>query len=330
MSDRPESEKAPRITIGIMTHNYGRFIKDAIDSVLRQSVANWELIISDDASTDGTAEIVKPYLTDTRIRYVRHDDNLGQAGNWGFLLLSGTAPVVAVLHADDWWQDNTAEELLAAFDSEPAVDLVCGEWWRYYVATGKCVVPSRKIAHSLSGELELLRQAAEFTCLVSASAVRRTLVERAGLPDKSLSHTVDYHYFLTLCAHARKVASISHPLTMYRVHDSSVTANGYKSGRWIDEEEVFADICDPLFAKTPGTIKGTAILRAQMARCVFSIGVSTGVGGDVVLGRAIMDRAIRVDPGIKRNPRFAIDRLLCSSARLPNALFRLMHRKRRS
>jgi glycosyltransferase involved in cell wall biosynthesis len=87
----PESQ--PLVSIGLPVYNGERFIREALDSLLGQSYQQFELIISDNASTDRTAEICQEYLAkDQRIRYYRNPTNLGAVKNFNrvFELSSGT------------------------------------------------------------------------------------------------------------------------------------------------------------------------------------------------------------------------------------------------
>lgn len=72
----------PLVSIGLPVYNGERYLGLALDSLLAQDYENFQLIISDNASTDTTAEICRQYMTrDNRIRYVRNDVNLGAAIN---------------------------------------------------------------------------------------------------------------------------------------------------------------------------------------------------------------------------------------------------------
>lgn len=82
----------PRVSLALPVYNGERFITDAITSILGQSFADFELIITDNASTDGTEEICRRFArSDARVRYFRNERNLGAADNfnWGFRLASG-------------------------------------------------------------------------------------------------------------------------------------------------------------------------------------------------------------------------------------------------
>ncbi|MGE3271029.1 MAG: glycosyltransferase family 2 protein, partial [Chloroflexota bacterium] len=69
---------APRVSILVATWNRARFLPDALDSVLRQTMPDFEVIVSDKASTDDTEALVRGYAErDSRVRYFRNDENVG-------------------------------------------------------------------------------------------------------------------------------------------------------------------------------------------------------------------------------------------------------------
>lgn len=64
---------APTVSVCVPTYNYGRFLTDCIESVLQQDFADFELVITDDNSTDGTAELVARFAAaDARVRYIKN------------------------------------------------------------------------------------------------------------------------------------------------------------------------------------------------------------------------------------------------------------------
>lgn len=76
-------KRRPKVTIGLPVRNGERFIAEALESIRRQTFEDWELVISDNASTDGTSEICRSISDrDARVRYTRTDENLGAAPNF--------------------------------------------------------------------------------------------------------------------------------------------------------------------------------------------------------------------------------------------------------
>ncbi len=76
----------PAVSIGLPVYNGDNFLAEAIDSILRQTMEDFELIISDNASTDRTEEICREYAAgDSRIRYYRNESNLGAMANYNLV-----------------------------------------------------------------------------------------------------------------------------------------------------------------------------------------------------------------------------------------------------
>jgi glycosyltransferase involved in cell wall biosynthesis len=103
--------KAPRVSIGLPVYNGEPFIRDALDSLLAQTFSDFELIISDNASTDETETICRDYAAkDGRIRYLRWPENRGGVPNFQFLLDEAVGEFFMWAPADDWWSDNWLAE----------------------------------------------------------------------------------------------------------------------------------------------------------------------------------------------------------------------------
>lgn len=99
------------ISIVMPTYNCGRFIGESIDSVLAQTYPHWELIIVDDCATDNTEQIVSQY-TDSRIRYMRNEYNMGAALTRNRALREAKGRYIAFLDSDDLWApDKLARQM---------------------------------------------------------------------------------------------------------------------------------------------------------------------------------------------------------------------------
>ena len=88
----------PKVTVCLPTYNSGEFLRYAIDSILEQTFTDFELIISDDCSTDNTPEIIRSYLEkDSRIQYLQNSHNLGLFPNWNRCLESASGEYILSL-----------------------------------------------------------------------------------------------------------------------------------------------------------------------------------------------------------------------------------------
>ena len=119
---RAVSDAAPRVSVILPAYNAEGAVRRAIDSVLAQTMPDFELLVIDDGSEDGTGDVVRA-VEDARIRYVRRPHaGLPQTLNAG--LAEARAPVVAVQDADDWSAPQRLERQLAVLDARAEVAVV--------------------------------------------------------------------------------------------------------------------------------------------------------------------------------------------------------------
>ena len=114
----------PRVSIGMPVYNGELFLKEALDSILAQTFKDFELIISDNGSTDGTQEICKAYAArDQRIRYYRNDQNLGGAWNFNRVFELSTGEYFRWACHDDVCEPELLERCIEVLEHKPSVVL---------------------------------------------------------------------------------------------------------------------------------------------------------------------------------------------------------------
>ena len=112
----------PKLSIGMPVYNGEAYIAEAITSLLEQTRSDFELIISDNASTDNTQEIIKGFAAkDPRIQHFRQEQNLGAAGNFRYVLEKSQAPNFMWAAADDVWDQLWIETLLPLVLDKPCL-----------------------------------------------------------------------------------------------------------------------------------------------------------------------------------------------------------------
>ncbi len=118
-----ESDRSPRVSVCVPALDAADFLVDTIQSVLAQSVSDWELIISDNNSSDQTLAIAQSY-SDPRIRVMTTDTTLSMDESWNRALSFATAPYVKLLCADDLLHPQCLERQLLILERNPGVALV--------------------------------------------------------------------------------------------------------------------------------------------------------------------------------------------------------------
>lgn len=310
-----------------MTHNYARYLAETIESVLSQTVAEFELIVSDDASSDNTHQVVRPFLSDSRVQFVRHDKNLGQAKHWGWALQQGTAPVVGVLHGDDAYLPNALSELLAPFENE-SIDLTFGNFVQVRTDSNE-----RKALEDATwtktGVETFVEFAHQHTYLPSASLLRRGLSLRCGDPDPTFAMLTDREYSIRLAFVSRYVARIPAVTTRYRIHASSMTATTARDGRLNSELIRLADCVKQALSEIEGArpIKELdeilRCVRDNAAQSLARQGLKTFLQGDRTEGKRLMAECLKISPKVAYRCKNFIDRLLANIGDPLNLLPRL-------
>ncbi len=113
MTQRNEKVITPKVSIGMPVYNGEKFIREALDSLLAQTFTDFEIIISDNASTDDTPIICSEYAErDSRIRYVRQAENIGIMKNFQFVLDEAIGEYFMWAAHDDLWGEKFIEENL--------------------------------------------------------------------------------------------------------------------------------------------------------------------------------------------------------------------------
>ncbi len=224
----------PRVSAIIIFLDEARFLAEAIDSVRAQSFGDWELILVDDGSTDGSSEIARVASDGDRIRYMEHPGhaNRGMSASRNAGIAASRGEFIAFLDADDVWSPDKLAEQLAIFDADPAIDMVYGRsliWheWEAGAATRDYhfplgVEPGR--AYPPGSLLPMLIRNKVQTPTPIASMMRRSLVERVdGFEDEFRGMFEDQVFFA-------KTHLVSHchvddrSWAKYRQHGNSCTA----------------------------------------------------------------------------------------------------------
>jgi glycosyltransferase involved in cell wall biosynthesis len=229
---------APAVSIITPTYNHGRFLAQAIESVLAQTFSSWEQIIIDDGSTDDTGAVAGRYR-DPRIRYLRQDnrgiERLPETYNDALAMCR--APLVAILEGDDYWPADKLATLVPAF-ADPEVVLAYG-WTEVFGERGTfpARIPSdnfdRRFAPTVAtnsppGRAALAMcdcRALTFTYPCSV-VVRRSALERiGGFQSRPGLCVTDHPTFLRLALEGRFHFE-RRIMGYWRVHDAGTTARG--------------------------------------------------------------------------------------------------------
>lgn len=206
----------PVITIYITNYNYGKYIRQAIESVLNQTFQDFELYIIDDGSTDNSKDIIEMYASHEKINIIyQKNKGLNITNNIALRLANGR--YIMRLDADDYLTENALEEMVNLLEQDQDLGMVFPD---YYLVDAKNNILSEVKRHDFKSEVELLDQPAHGACTV----VRTEFLNAVGGYDESYSCQDGYELWIKFTAKF-KVTNISKSLFYYRQHGENLTSN---------------------------------------------------------------------------------------------------------
>lgn len=115
----------PIVSILVPVYNHEKFIRETIESILSQTYHNWELLVVDDCSTDGSWDIMQEYAKkDSRVRVFRNEQNKGLIPNWKFLIDTSRGEYISFLEGDDLYYRDNLEAKVRIFEKYPDLGMV--------------------------------------------------------------------------------------------------------------------------------------------------------------------------------------------------------------
>jgi Glycosyl transferase family 2 len=329
-----------RVAVCIPTYNRSGYLRHAIESVLEQTLDDFAVLVSDNASTDDTAEVVASF-DDPRVSYVRLDRNVGWLGNFNASLERIDADYAVVLGDDDALLPEFLEETVGVLDADPRVGLVHTAF-DVVDADGELLLGAVNwtdglVADTIEDGDEFIRESMRWSCRVCASTV---LLRTAALPDVRFDPldlpAADFGLWLRI-ALDWDVAFLARPLVRYRIHEQSDSASwgaadgtGYLRGFEILERT--RDVKLRLLDAHGGRWNDRRQLRAQ-ADWALHREIVNSIRSATLPERRLGPTMKLVGASIRRHPGLALKpdpwRLVIASAIGPRAVAKLRSRSSR-
>jgi glycosyltransferase involved in cell wall biosynthesis len=221
------SRNVPRVTVVIPTYNRARFLPTAIESVLGQTYGDFDLLVADNASDDGTADVVARY-DDARVRYVRRPENLGITANHNLALRDVQSEYCLIVPDDDVLFPTILERTVPVLDANPRAGMVHAKF-QVLGEDGELLKDDEDWTYGLREDVvepgdEFVRESMLWSCRVCASTA---LMRMEALPDPPFDQddfpAIDFGMWLRM-ALDWDMAFLATPLAGYRIHRASHSA----------------------------------------------------------------------------------------------------------
>jgi glycosyltransferase involved in cell wall biosynthesis len=195
------------VSVIIPVFNGDRFLREAVESVLAQKHSPLEIIVVDDGSTDGTAEVARS-LPET-VRYL-HQTNQGPAAARNRGIECAQGDLIAFADADDLWPEAKLELQLPYLINDPAIEIVLGR------------IQPVLLSRIGEPEAEEFGEPA-FSVNLGSAIMRKSVFERVGLFDQTMRYSEDVDWFMRVREAGAAIKTIDAVTLFYRQHEENMT-----------------------------------------------------------------------------------------------------------
>jgi len=259
----------PRFTVVMPVHNHAEYLAEAVRSVRAQTVADWELIVVDDGSTDGSGELADRLAAEEPRMRVIHQANAGPAAARNTALAASTGQWLTYLDSDDVWRGDALAAYADHIAAHPEAQFLYGYRHRLNEDGSVTELPGQHQDRP-TGTAELFdRMYLSHLCV----CYRRELIDRAGPYDPALRNCEDYELYLRLSLHCR-FEPIGRVTGLRRRHGRNISRQTGRS-RFIEAEVLRR------FVERQGgaAVLDPAAVRRRLSRLYYAAGRQYFRGG---------------------------------------------------
>ncbi|MBR8830312.1 MAG: hypothetical protein N5P05_003407 [Chroococcopsis gigantea SAG 12.99] len=288
-----------KVSLCLPTYNRSHYLTYSITSVLKQTYEDFELIVCDDASPDNTAEVVKNF-NDSRIRYIRHEENIGRSRNMRAGFAASRGEYFIKFDDDDALTPDFLCKTVTILDSHPDIDFVCTNHWIIDKYGNKDITATDKNSAKWgkdklhAGVIEdLLWQTFYYQSLqVGSTLFRRDCLQSVDYMRPEADGCEDFDLLVRLALDNKRGYFLPEYLMEYRFHGGQ---SSLKQAVHFLGAKAF---CLQSYRFTDTDLERERILK--LASIQETLGLRLIEGGDVVAGRGLLRESAQVLTASKR------------------------------
>jgi GT2 family glycosyltransferase len=223
MTSYPSNER-PLVSFIVASYNYEQFVGTTLSSILAQTMPDFEVIVIDDCSQDGSLAVIRSF-EDPRIKLHINEQNIGLIRTYNKAVTLARGDYINYVDADDWIEPNKLEVQLTHFRSDPSVDIVA-TYAKFFDARGEPHASSAYHEALINQPHDLNDVAAWIGAHKIASCsvlLRRSVFDRIGLRDESMTTASDYELWARANARGCRFGIVESPLLCYRLHGGNAS-----------------------------------------------------------------------------------------------------------
>ena len=205
------------VSIITPAYNCAKFIGESIDSVIKQTYENWEMIIVDDCSTDNTDEIINKYTADARIKYIKLKENAGAANARNRAMQEAQGKYMAFLDSDDIWRKDKLQKQIDLMKKND-YNIVCSSY-EHINEKGEKINKIIRCKKRVNYNSMLL------SCPVGNSTMVYNVEKLGKFEVPNIKKRNDYALWLKMLKKEQYVYGLDEVLMEYRIRENSISSN---------------------------------------------------------------------------------------------------------
>lgn len=245
----------PRVSVLIAAYNAAAYIEQALDSVVAQTIDDWEILVADDGSSDDTCAVVeRRAVADPRIRLLRAERNGGPSAARNRAIDDARGDWVAVLDADDRWRPQRLERMLEAARTAEAA-IVADNYIRYDEGTRQDLGAVLPVDDGMSALTPARFLDSERPFVTVRFGLLKPMVSRSFLNTHAIRYSTkiryaeDFHFFMTILLAGGRGVLVHEPLYVYTLPQSMTSKTVSGGTRTIPKHADRMWIADNLLAQ---------------------------------------------------------------------------------
>lgn len=263
--------ETPFVSIILPTYNRAATIRRSIDSVLRQTYSNFELLVIDDGSTDGTGDIVRS-INDDRIRYIEIDKNMGAAAARNAGVENSVGGLLAFQDSDDeWLPDKLKKQVLCMESASSEVGMVYSDMTRIFKDGQTMLFGTQDVVKGKIFNVNTLEYQV-FGIGQQTTLIKKECFTNVGLFDCSFPRFIDLEFFVRLSLQYEAVRIHEPLVTFYETEGISSNWRASVQSRLMLLKKYHTHLknCKSFIANQYAMIGGTYLTNGRLTDCISS------------------------------------------------------------
>jgi glycosyltransferase involved in cell wall biosynthesis len=223
----------PKFSIITVSYNHEQYIDQTIQSVLNQTLTDFEYLIVDGKSTDNSRKVIEKYTKDLRLKPIFQNLNEGAVSSLNEGFKNAKGEILGYINSDDFYLENTLRDVENLFLNNPSIDIIFGNG---YLVNNKDIIVKDFFSKNFS--LKRLKTGQYLICQ-QATFFRKKIFNQSSGFNPLNKRSWDMELFIDMVKNGAKFKRVDNFLGCFRIHEDTVTSKGNSKNRKENQDHIY-------------------------------------------------------------------------------------------